>query len=220
MTKRISDITTSLIAAIIVVLATAAGGIITVNHQWNKTREEKLLTKAHETASETINSLFSEKNNLRKLLAAANSKSSWNKFINTDYSNYTSEHDKWREETIILYYKTARYLGKDLAGTLAPIQRLLRGESNEDLSSPSPCPQPKAPNFLDYSETISCQIRLLSHIRMEQMQENDHLIENINRSSELNQAIDKNLGLFEQLIIIYAQNLESRLSELGTETNH
>lgn len=203
--------------ALISVLITIVGGLITYNHQWETTRHDRLISEAHKVSDELTVLMFSGLQDIKDLNEAVDSSKDWIDFFDKYYRPYLVKKDKWRRDMIVMHYKIERYFGVDLATQLINTNMLIAGVQPDDLSKPSPCfmSDEAKKSLMITNEIIECEIRVAASTRPTLGGGAFNEFELLKFNNDMSAHNMKNIDIYDRQIIQYIKSVNERLTAMG-----
>lgn len=205
------------LVALISVLITIVGGLITYNHQWETTRHDRLISEAHKVSDELTILMFAGLQDVKDLNEAVDTSKDWPDFFDKYYRPYLVRKDKWRRDMIVMHYKIERYFGADLAAQLINTNMLIAGVQPDDLSKPSPCSMSEEAkkSLMVTNEIIECEIRVAASARPAWDGSTFNELELLKFNNEISAHNMKNIDIYDRQIIQYIKSVNDRLTAMG-----
>ncbi len=213
-----SDTVGTICAAVIASALTLFGALYLQKQQNDVAQQAKFMDGAQATAQETSKLLAEGYRELERLKEEALGKTAA-EYMRGPEEKYQEFYQGWRQRLIENQFKVIRYFGKDAADMLMHLDEIDISPVN-NLGSPNPCSAPGDKDSGDMhkiAEQLSCYIRFstLKFDKMEIESEADHLINTIQRQSEIKDNVRALMENYEVNYVIILRKLDARLTELG-----
>lgn len=205
------------VVALISVLITIVGGLITYNHQWDTSRHDRLISEAHKVSDELTILLFSGLQNIKDLNEAVDLSKDWPDFFDKSYRPYLTQKDKWRRDMIIMHYKIERYFGADLAMQLINTNMLIAGVQPDDLSKPSPCSMSEEArkSLMITNEIIECEIRIAAFTRPALAENSSDELGLLKFNNDVSAHNKENIWVYDRQVVQFIKAVNDRLTAMG-----